>query len=152
MSVCQASTSLAPIYRLKGSVTSRTEDNDNTLAEPKSDFVSDQSENGTSHPSHSAATSSEPQPSAPERYPDFMPSHRAELKTEILCLACLCLTVALFRFSAFANIASHFLGGYQADAGLYVWLMKSNIRDLFSLSWFNTGAYDDRRTRRPTRR
>jgi hypothetical protein len=38
-------------------------------------------------------------------------------------------------------IDAAFMGGASGDAGLYVWLIKSNLRDLFRIQWFSTTAF-----------
>jgi len=65
------------------------------------------------------------------------PSRRADL----IALANLLLLLVLMRWHTMANLASEYLGGAQGDAGLYIWLTQSNLRDLFTLPWFNTTAF-----------
>lgn len=49
--------------------------------------------------------------------------------------------VALIRFPLLRAFDSAYLGGVFGDAGLYVWLTKSNLRDFLALPWFNTNAF-----------
>jgi len=72
---------------------------------------------------------------------EFVYLHRSTLKQEALVAVGMLLVLVLFRFQAFLNINSAFLGGYERDAGLYIWLAQSNMRDLFELPWFNTRAF-----------
>ena len=54
---------------------------------------------------------------------------------------CFFAIACILRFAVLPVIDSAFLGGVQGDAGLYVWLIKSNLRDLFRLEWFSTTAF-----------
>ena len=53
----------------------------------------------------------------------------------------LAVILCLFRVPALLEISTAFIGGAQGDGGLYVWLVKSNLRDLGVLPWFNTLAF-----------
>jgi len=81
------------------------------------------------------------EPKEKPRAPDFILFHRTDKYRETIAVVSMVLILILFRFQALLYIDSAYLGGFQADAGLYVWLVKSNIRDLFSLAWFNTAAF-----------
>ncbi len=60
---------------------------------------------------------------------------------EALAFAIICLVMVVFRWDAILAFNSRYLGGVEQDAGLYIWLTESNIRDLFSLPWFNTEMF-----------
>jgi len=71
----------------------------------------------------------------------FVQLHSTTYKKELLAVLGILITLILFRLRAVTHINDAFLGGFQGDAGLYIWLVKSNIRDLFTLPWFNTSAF-----------
>lgn len=71
----------------------------------------------------------------------FLPNFRASSLGEFGAICIIVLTLALFRWRALIDFSSLYIGGTSGDAGLYVWLVKSNIRDLFELPWFNTNAF-----------
>jgi hypothetical protein len=105
--------------------------------------TTDSENTGGEHPEpeeNGSIASSPPEP-APAVYHSFLPEHKTSAKTELLCAGVILLTLVFFRLNAIGHIATHYLGGYQADAGLYVWLMKSVSRDLFSLPWYTTHAF-----------
>lgn len=58
-----------------------------------------------------------------------------------LLLAALTGLLIIFRFDGFRFFFSEYIGGFSGDGGLYVWLVQHNLRDLFSLPWFNTYAF-----------
>lgn len=64
-----------------------------------------------------------------------------EWRTEVLAILGLLVVLALVRFKTLINIDSLFLGSIDGDAGLYVWLMRTNIRDLLELPWFSKTAF-----------
>lgn len=74
-------------------------------------------------------------------YASFLLLYRPTLKQNALVLLGFLALIALFRAQSIATIDTHFLGGARRDAGLYIWLTQSNIRDLFSQPWFNTQAF-----------
>lgn len=67
----------------------------------------------------------------------FTPSWKEVLKASLLLL----LALVVVRYRAFYHIGTHFLGGFERDAGLYVWLSKTYVHNLFSIPWFNTKAF-----------
>lgn len=78
---------------------------------------------------------------ATKRTDDFVYLHPLTLKQELLALAGLFLILCVFRFRVFPVYSSAYLGGFERDAGLYIWLVKSNLSDLFSFPWFDTRAF-----------
>lgn len=62
-------------------------------------------------------------------------------RKHLLFASALLLLLLLFRFSALTHFTTHYLGGYEGDAGLYIWLMRHNLRDLFSLPWFDSLSF-----------
>ena len=72
---------------------------------------------------------------------EFIPKREVFLRSEIKVLAGLLALILLFRWKVFLNFNTSLLGGVERDAGLYSWLVRSNVSDLFSLSWFNTQAF-----------
>lgn len=50
-------------------------------------------------------------------------------------------SLIIFRWNAIKQISTAFLGGYEADSGLYIFLTQSNCYDLFSQPWFSTKAF-----------
>ncbi|MCO6429416.1 MAG: hypothetical protein J5J00_01025 [Deltaproteobacteria bacterium] len=62
-------------------------------------------------------------------------------RTHSAAIAGLLATLLLIRWQAITLIDSHYLGGFLGDAGLYSWLIQSNLRDLFVSSWFDTAAF-----------
>jgi len=53
---------------------------------------------------------------------------------ELSALLFFFLILCLYRAQALKSFSSHYLGGYEHDAGLYIWLVKVNIEN-FSLWW-----------------
>ncbi len=51
------------------------------------------------------------------------------------------LLILLYRTESILKINTHYLGTDRSDGGLYVWLFKSNLKDLWALPWFNTRAF-----------
>ena len=70
-----------------------------------------------------------------------LPSYCSNVRQELLVIGSFLVVLLLYRFEAILNINSSYLGGFSGDGGLYVWLTKSNARDLFSLPWFNTKSF-----------
>ncbi|MCB0317835.1 MAG: hypothetical protein KDD56_03700, partial [Bdellovibrionales bacterium] len=71
----------------------------------------------------------------------FLPKTNSSLKQDCIAISLFCCLLFFSRHLAFEKITTHFLGGSTHDAGLYVWLMKHNWRDLWQLSWFDTRAF-----------
>lgn len=71
----------------------------------------------------------------------FIPFYRSSLKHELKIAAGLLFLLLIFRFQAILQLGEAFIGGYERDSGLYIWLIQSNTRDLFDLPWFNTKAF-----------
>jgi hypothetical protein len=84
------------------------------------------------------AESTETSTSAP---PPFLLIYRSSARQEAQALALLAAILCLFRLPALVELGSAYLGGAQGDGGLYIWLVKSNLRDLGVLPWFNTFAF-----------
>jgi hypothetical protein len=88
---------------------------------------------------HSEATtmsnSSKNRPTSILRF--FSPSW----KSNLLVIFGLLNILAIFRLKIFINIDKYYLGSIDGDAGLYIWLLKTNIRDLFYLPWFEKTAF-----------
>ena len=85
-----------------------------------------------------------------ERPKDFLVLHRVDRLHDLAAILILMLVLCVVRFSAvsahlhclFGDTATcRYLGGYERDAGLYVWLMLQNARDLFHNAWFETSAF-----------
>ena len=87
----------------------------------------------------SSSPSSE-KPGAP-RPADFLLLFKPTLQEKCLAALILIVVIVCSRWSAIVHLNSQYLGGAQRDAGLYIWLVKSNLRDLWSLPWFNTAAF-----------
>lgn len=77
----------------------------------------------------------------PSQPKDFVLLFRPSISQALLTLGALALVLAVFRFQALTHFTTHFIGGAEGDGGLYLWLMQSNARELFSLPWFNTRAF-----------
>lgn len=67
--------------------------------------------------------------------------HGGTPRTDFASIFLLLVLLLLSRMSVLRAFDTTFIGGLQGDAGLYVWLVKSNLRDLFTLPWFNTNAF-----------
>ena len=67
----------------------------------------------------------------------YSPSRRQQTAAAAFLL----IILLIFRVQILVRYNTHFLGGYEADAGLYLWLVKSNLHHLFSEPWFNTKAF-----------
>ena len=67
--------------------------------------------------------------------------HRPTPKQALAAAIIFLITALILRSAALAHFSTHYLGGSERDAGLYIWLVKSNLRDLFSLPWFDTKAF-----------
>lgn len=71
----------------------------------------------------------------------FFVSGRVPWRSLVINFTYYFLIACFLRIGFLPEIASSFLGGVNGDAGLYVWLIKSNLRDLFTLQWFSTSAF-----------
>ena len=71
----------------------------------------------------------------------FLPSYKNSFKRDLLAGVFLLGLLYLARCLAFSKFNSHYIGGSTHDAGLYIWLMKHNWRDLWELPWFDTRAF-----------
>jgi hypothetical protein len=72
---------------------------------------------------------------------DFIYLFPTSVGQELLAAIVLACVLLVFRFQLLLEFNRAFLGGFEGDAGLYIWLSKSNLRDLFQLPWFNTQAF-----------
>src|SRR5690606_29944065 len=48
--------------------------------------------------------------------------------------------LGIWRFSALLHISTHYIGGFQGDAGLYSWLTNLNSQN-FLFPWFETNGF-----------
>lgn len=71
----------------------------------------------------------------------FLPQAHPPLRQQWWAVAGLLLVLLITHFSAFRHLSTRYLGGFDRDAGLYVWLMKVNMRGMFGIPWFNTPAF-----------
>lgn len=71
----------------------------------------------------------------------FIQPQGLSLRDYFIAIAVLLAALVVFRFKAIKQISKAFFGGYEGDAGLYVYLMQSNCQDLVSLPWFSTKAF-----------
>jgi hypothetical protein len=63
-----------------------------------------------------------------------LPRHKLNIINELAAILMLFLSLALFRSRAFDNFWEYFIGGAEYDSGLYLWLVKTNLKN-FS-EWF----------------
>lgn len=63
--------------------------------------------------------------------------HRQALAAVLTLLA----GFIIFRWQAVKKLSQAFLGGYEGDSGLYIYLLQSNCYDLFRLPWYSTRAF-----------
>ncbi len=87
-----------------------------------------------------SSSSEEASPSQPQPTPLLYFSHLS-LSQALVGAGGLFVLLLVFRFQAFLSLSEAYIGGAHADAGLYIWLTQSNIRDLFELPWFTTSAF-----------
>lgn len=71
----------------------------------------------------------------------YVENYRSNKKNEIIAILFFLALLFTLRLESILNLSSHYLGGRSHDAGLYIWLFDSNLRDLFSLPWFNTSGF-----------
>ena len=71
----------------------------------------------------------------------FLPYYPCTVGTEVVTAIILLAILLILRFRALGTLSTNFIGGAEGDAGLYIYLLKSNVRDLFSLPWFNTMVF-----------
>ena len=72
---------------------------------------------------------------------NFLPDYSLSLKRKLKAAAFFLLLLFSYRYESILKIQAHYLGTPNSDAGLYLWLFKSNLQDLFSLTWFNTKGF-----------
>lgn len=72
---------------------------------------------------------------------DFLLLYPSTIRQELRAWLALIIALLLFRLETLRHFSTHLLGGADGDVGLYLWLIKSNVRDLFVLPWFNTSAF-----------
>lgn len=70
----------------------------------------------------------------------FLPFNKTSFKQECRAIFILLGLLIIFRFQAILKIDYAFIGGAERDAGLYIWLAKSNLRDFFEM-FFNTRGF-----------
>jgi hypothetical protein len=80
-------------------------------------------------------------PESQQRVADFLLLYRTDSHHEALAILGMLFILVVFRMKAFLQLGTSYMGGSEADAGLYIWLMRSNIDNLSELSWFNTRAF-----------
>lgn len=71
----------------------------------------------------------------------FLLLHRPDAVQCLIAMGLLLFGLLVMRWRGLLAFDSAFIGGVQADAGLYSWLLQSNARDLFSQPWFTTSAF-----------
>lgn len=56
------------------------------------------------------------------------------------CIASIIFVIGIFitRFKGIQVLSEGYIGGFEGDAGLYVWLVKHASHSLFTLPWFST--------------
>jgi hypothetical protein len=64
-----------------------------------------------------------------------------KLNSELAVIFSLLALLIIFRLQAFININRYYIGSVDGDAGIYLWLIKTNLRDLVSLNWFDKAAF-----------
>ncbi len=71
----------------------------------------------------------------------FLRHHRPPLKDQVLAAAVLFCVLFAVRTDAFFYFTTRYIGGVDRDAGLYIWLTETNIKEFFRSAWFNTPAF-----------
>ncbi|MEX0596557.1 MAG: hypothetical protein WD512_08650, partial [Candidatus Paceibacterota bacterium] len=71
----------------------------------------------------------------------YLAFYQLKTKNLVISLIYFLLLLLIYRTESILKINTHYLGTDQADGGLYVWLFKSNLKDLWELPWFNTRAF-----------
>ncbi|MBX7138010.1 MAG: hypothetical protein K1X83_08510 [Oligoflexia bacterium] len=71
----------------------------------------------------------------------FLPLAYPSVKRSLAALAVITALLIGLRWQAVSHLSSHYLGGFEGDGGLYVWLTENAWRDLTERPWFNTGAF-----------
>jgi hypothetical protein len=61
--------------------------------------------------------------------------YKLHIINEICALFFLVLTIILFRSRAFDSFSDSFIGGAEFDSGLYLWLIKTNLKNISE--WFD---------------
>lgn len=78
----------------------------------------------------------------PDRFFVHPPRSRApRIFHSLTTLLLFLMAIACLRHELFAHFATHYLGGYEGDPGLYIWLIEVTIRDLLHAPWFSTPAF-----------
>lgn len=71
----------------------------------------------------------------------FIQDKRLTTKEILLSVIIYALVTVIIRYHGLSTLSSQYLGGASGDAGLYVWLFNSNIKQMLSEGWFNTAAF-----------
>ncbi|NMC62299.1 MAG: hypothetical protein GYA55_03945, partial [SAR324 cluster bacterium] len=71
----------------------------------------------------------------------FLDLHKASLAKDLIASLLILLLLIVFRYRVFANFTTHVLGGTEADAGLYIWLLQAIPESLGNLPWFSSRAF-----------
>ncbi|RIL01799.1 MAG: hypothetical protein DCC75_13495, partial [Proteobacteria bacterium] len=72
---------------------------------------------------------------------EFLLLHKSSFRLSLHAAGILLLVLLLIRASALPQLSSSYIGGFEGDGGLYIWLTQWNLSGLFSLPWFNTKAF-----------
>lgn len=64
----------------------------------------------------------------------LLTTYPCSIKQELFAVLILALTLAAFRWKIFSQFNSAFLGGAERDAGLYLWLVQTNLKNFND--WF----------------
>lgn len=72
---------------------------------------------------------------------NFLPLGSPSLIKSLCALIVLLLGVYFYFFEAFISLSQKLIGGFSGDAGIYLWLVKRNSSELFTLPWFDTNAF-----------
>lgn len=84
--------------------------------------------------------------SKPERNPstDFIYLAAPPLSTSVSCIAAVIGWILASHIGLFSRLGEYFFGGFEGDAGIYVWLVHHARRNIFGLSavpWFDTNCF-----------
>jgi hypothetical protein len=63
------------------------------------------------------------------------------IKQHGLVLLLLCILTIIVRYNGVSLISTHYIGGAERDAGLYIWLSKVSLKALNPNHWFSTNAF-----------
>ncbi|NLF25845.1 MAG: hypothetical protein GX589_09355 [Deltaproteobacteria bacterium] len=72
---------------------------------------------------------------------ELLPLYSPSLRQQLTAIMLFLMILGVFRMEVLIRFNTHFLGGYEGDAGLYIWLIKTNLHNLLSEPWFNTKAF-----------